>query len=358
MRIGEVARRTGLTVRTLRHYDDLGLLTPQERTSGDYRLYGTDDLERLLSIQNLKSLGLSLEEIRAALDDPAFSVDEVLDRHMTLVAERLEAERDLLARLRALRSRPRSDWEAVIDTIALTERLRHPDPAVRFRAALTAPTLAPLDTLLDGLSAEQEPGVREVLTWSVAQHGSEAVGPVAARLEDADPAVRRQMVHVLSKLHDPRAVGPVARLLDDADPGVRAKAAFALGQLGGDEAVVRLVGALGDDDSVVRDAVTAALARIGRDAVDSIAVVARTGTAPRARLQAVEVLGAVGVDSATAVLIDALSDDDADVRFEALWGLGSLVNDEAGRAIRKARTSPDRRTRLLAERLSASRQQG
>jgi DNA-binding transcriptional MerR regulator len=62
-RIGEVADRTGLTRRTLRHYDELGLLVPAGRSGGDYRLYDEDDLLRLLQIQNLKALGLSLPEI-------------------------------------------------------------------------------------------------------------------------------------------------------------------------------------------------------------------------------------------------------------------------------------------------------
>lgn len=57
LRIGEVARRTGLTTRTLRHYDELGLLVPSGRTEGDYRMYTLDDVQRLLAIQHLKSLG-------------------------------------------------------------------------------------------------------------------------------------------------------------------------------------------------------------------------------------------------------------------------------------------------------------
>ena len=66
-RIGEVAARTGLTPRTLRHYDELGLLVPSARSWGDYRLYDEADLLRLLQVQNLKALGLSLAEIADAL---------------------------------------------------------------------------------------------------------------------------------------------------------------------------------------------------------------------------------------------------------------------------------------------------
>ena len=62
LRIGDVARRTGLTHRTLRHYDELGLLVPSGRSGSDYRLYSGADLERLLAIQHLKSLGMGLED--------------------------------------------------------------------------------------------------------------------------------------------------------------------------------------------------------------------------------------------------------------------------------------------------------
>lgn len=106
LRIGEVARRSGLTLRTLRHYDDLGLLVPSGRTGGDYRLYAPDDLRRLLDIQHLKSLGLSLDEVAAALDDPAFDASAALERHIAVVEERLAAERELLARLRSSRTPP------------------------------------------------------------------------------------------------------------------------------------------------------------------------------------------------------------------------------------------------------------
>lgn len=356
LRIGEVARRTGLTVRTLRHYDDLGLLVPGERTSGDYRLYGSDDLDRLLAIQSLKSLGLSLEEIGSALDDPDFDADEVLTRHVALVEERLAAERDLLTRLRALQSAARTGWEDVVAVIELTERLRHPDPGVRLRAVITSGGLAPLASLLDGLRTDPEPGVREALTWSVVQYGADAVGPVVSLLDDPDPDVRRQMAHVLSKFRDPAGVVPLAAHLDDADPAVRAKVAFALGQIGGAEATASLITALGDDDPVLADAVTSALTRAGGAVVGPLGAIATTSHLPAARRQAVEVLGAVGDDAATPLLVAALADEDAGVRFEALWALGSLDNDEAGRAVGGAQNSSDEHVRLLARRLQAARQ--
>lgn len=68
MHIGEVAEQTGLSQRTLRHYDEIGLVTPSVRTAAGYRVYTSDDLARILVIRRMKPLGYSLEEMAAVLD--------------------------------------------------------------------------------------------------------------------------------------------------------------------------------------------------------------------------------------------------------------------------------------------------
>ena len=78
LRIGELARRSGVTVRTLRHYDQIGLLCPGERTDGDHRLYSEGEVRTLHQIQSLRTLGLSLEQIRGALHGPAHDPAQVL----------------------------------------------------------------------------------------------------------------------------------------------------------------------------------------------------------------------------------------------------------------------------------------
>ncbi len=67
MQIGVVAERTGLSVRTLRHYDEVGLVTPSARTSGGFRLYTADDVDRLTTIRRMKPLGFTLEEMSTLL---------------------------------------------------------------------------------------------------------------------------------------------------------------------------------------------------------------------------------------------------------------------------------------------------
>jgi MerR family transcriptional regulator, copper efflux regulator len=67
MQIGELAERTGLSLRTIRHYDDEGLLTPSARSAGGFRLYSATDLDRLLVIRRMKPLGFSIDEMRELL---------------------------------------------------------------------------------------------------------------------------------------------------------------------------------------------------------------------------------------------------------------------------------------------------
>jgi DNA-binding transcriptional MerR regulator len=90
LRIGEVAKLLGVTPKTLRHYEEVGLLQQPERTEAGYRLYSADDLLRLHRIKRLQSLGLSLKQVGAVLGDKDHerSLKSILE---TLLAE-VEAE--------------------------------------------------------------------------------------------------------------------------------------------------------------------------------------------------------------------------------------------------------------------------
>ena len=68
MHIGELADRTGLSLRTIRHYDEIGILKPTGRTEGGFRLYTPEDESRLLLIRRMKPLGYSLEETGQLLE--------------------------------------------------------------------------------------------------------------------------------------------------------------------------------------------------------------------------------------------------------------------------------------------------
>jgi MerR family transcriptional regulator, copper efflux regulator len=68
LQIGVVAERVGLSLRTVRYFEEVGLVTPSARTVGGFRLYSEEDVERLLVVKGMKPLGLTLEEIREVLD--------------------------------------------------------------------------------------------------------------------------------------------------------------------------------------------------------------------------------------------------------------------------------------------------
>ena len=102
LRIGELAKQTGFSAKTLRYYEDIGLVRPAERSESGYRLYSDDVLERLRFVRRSRGLGLRLEDIRRILEIsdegriPCEHVVGIVDREL---AEALKQ----MARLRALR---------------------------------------------------------------------------------------------------------------------------------------------------------------------------------------------------------------------------------------------------------------
>lgn len=100
MRIGELAQKAGVTPRTIRYYEDLGLLGPSEREGKGFRYYTEVELARLRKIDALKGLGLSLEEIRSIIDlffeEPTMlrgkqKLLEILHNHLQETDEKIEA---------------------------------------------------------------------------------------------------------------------------------------------------------------------------------------------------------------------------------------------------------------------------
>jgi MerR family transcriptional regulator, thiopeptide resistance regulator len=102
LKVGELARRTGLTVRTLHHYDEIGLLKPSLYTESGHRLYTDSDLARLQQIVSLRQLGFSLEENRNCLDRPGFAPLEVIRLQLRRLREQIHLQQKLCAGLEAL----------------------------------------------------------------------------------------------------------------------------------------------------------------------------------------------------------------------------------------------------------------
>jgi DNA-binding transcriptional MerR regulator len=120
LKVGELAKRTGLTVRTLHHYDEIGLLKPSLHTDVGYRLYTTADVARLQQVLSLRQLGFALEEVRACLDRPDFSPLEVIRLHVARLREQIELQRKLCERLEALAEHFRTAEEVSADEFLFT----------------------------------------------------------------------------------------------------------------------------------------------------------------------------------------------------------------------------------------------
>jgi len=103
LKVGELAALAKLTVRTLHHYDSIGLLSPSARSDAGYRLYDRNDVARLQGIQALRSFGMSLADIGLCLDSPAGSPLAVVERQLAELERQLHETarmRDQLLRLR------------------------------------------------------------------------------------------------------------------------------------------------------------------------------------------------------------------------------------------------------------------
>jgi len=95
--VGELARLAGVTVRTLHHYDRIGLVRPSERTSAGYRSYDGHDLDRLQQVLLYRELGFPLEEVATLVDDPDADPAAHLRRQHRLLRERLERTQAMVA---------------------------------------------------------------------------------------------------------------------------------------------------------------------------------------------------------------------------------------------------------------------
>ncbi|WP_019010708.1 MerR family transcriptional regulator [Deinococcus aquatilis] len=120
--MGELSRLARVSIRTLHHYDELGLLKPSARTEGNYRLYGVDDVQRLHRILMFRELGLSLHRIRAVLDDPDADELETLKLQRRLLQEQarrnqamLDALETLLAAAEGEKTMTREDLSKLFD---------------------------------------------------------------------------------------------------------------------------------------------------------------------------------------------------------------------------------------------------
>ena len=104
LKIGEVARLVGVPAKTLRYYEDIGLLSPARRTASGYRIYGWRELEQIEFVRRAKLMGLSLEEIRKLVEIAEEGISSGVLRHLDeLLEQKLEETERRLEELRGFR---------------------------------------------------------------------------------------------------------------------------------------------------------------------------------------------------------------------------------------------------------------
>ncbi len=120
MKVGTLAKKTGLTIRTLHYYEEVELLAPAQRTDAGHRLYGADEVVRLQKIVLLRQLGFSLEEIRACLDQPDYSLYRVIQLHLARLKQQIDLQQQIYRRLETIAGHLQAEEEISVEEFMQT----------------------------------------------------------------------------------------------------------------------------------------------------------------------------------------------------------------------------------------------
>lgn len=125
LKIGQLANHAGLTVRTLHHYDSIGLLRPSVRTDAGYRLYSRDDVARLQQIQALRQLGMPLADIGNFLAQSGSPALAIVERQLAALDRQLSEAARMRAQLQQLHAQlSRGEEPAMADWLSTLEQMK------------------------------------------------------------------------------------------------------------------------------------------------------------------------------------------------------------------------------------------
>ncbi|HSI50985.1 MAG TPA: MerR family transcriptional regulator [Ideonella sp.] len=267
LKVGELARRAGLTVRTLHHYDSIGLLRPSARAENDYRLYDQGDVARLHAIQALQGLGLTLEEVGRLLAEGGAQLPQIVERQLQSLHQQIRQAQALQQRLEMMQRRLGEGEEPELDELLTTLQMMtvcdaHFSPAETRRIFAQWPSVAAdwwqliaevqalMDSGAEPLDPQVQPLAQRWMTlmrdwmqgdfdmmerWGKAYHSDPALqrggGPSLAMVQFIEPAVQLRLSLMLRYLSedDLRRLGHVpreawAQLATDAQGLMDAKA--------------------------------------------------------------------------------------------------------------------------------------
>ena len=227
LKIGELAKKAGLSIRALHHYDAIGLLSPSQRTDGGARLYGRDDLIRLHRIEALKRFGYSLPDIKASLDDqPADFPRQLLQSQITaLNAQALRAQRlsrhlqYIVDMVSSGSETATTDWLNALELMNMYQK--HLDDDELDALLASGPdTVPPTDPSWTGLIDEVRVAMQEALPTE--SDSAQALAwrwiRLVIRMTRNDPALATKLM--MMQLREPRArqiVGVTVEMLEWID---------------------------------------------------------------------------------------------------------------------------------------------
>lgn len=313
----------------LRHYDSLGLVRPTGRTDAGYREYSREDIQRIFHIESLRSLGLSLREVRRALDDPGFTPSELVDDLIRQTRERIAGEMKLLTRLRRIGAAEPTGWEDVLQIVALLQALGSQSAGTRQRAALSSveEVPVPVEALVEAVLSETDPNVAGALRWALAQLGDGGLTLLAEGLGSPVAAVRKRAVQSIAEIPNGEATALLQDALTNPDIVVRRYAALALGARGVADAVPTLIDMVVEEMNDV-DAADALSVLASRPALaDQIATrlvdrLAHGTVESSARRRLAQALADIPGITASRALADLSHDEDRAVALTAAYVLG------------------------------------
>ncbi|MFI7015563.1 HEAT repeat domain-containing protein [Streptomyces sp. NPDC050164] len=329
MLIGDVARRSGVSARMLRHYDSLGLVRPTGRTHAGYREYSSEDIRRIFHIESLRSLGLSLREVGRALDDPGFTPSELVADLIRQTRERIAAETELLARLCRIGAAEPAGWEDVLQTVALLQALGSKSAGTRQRAALSSvdEVPVPVEALVEAALSETDPNVAGALRWALAQSGDDGLALLAEGLGSPAAEVRKRAVQCIAEMPSGKATALLRDALAGPDLVVRRYAALALGARGVADAVPTLIGMIVEETNDVDAADALSVLASRPELADQIAAgladcLADGTVESSARRRLAQAFADIPGSAASRALTDLSQDEDRAVALTAAYILG------------------------------------
>jgi MerR family transcriptional regulator, thiopeptide resistance regulator len=238
-KVGALARATGLTVRALHYYEEIGLLAPSGRSPAGHRLYDTADVARLYRISLLRRLGFPLEQVMSVLADPQWELGAAVGRHLEETRRRAASAARLTDQLAAMAAElARRDIPSAEQLFSTLEEMTMLDAAIHSTASMLAydDTVAAEEYLVRvfGLAAVPNAGHTEGSQYRQVRAGTQVIGlhPVeegmtSARLAGAPTGMTIITVDDVDA-HYARSVEAGAEIVDplaDKSWGVREYAA-------------------------------------------------------------------------------------------------------------------------------------